>query len=159
MPFPILNQSVVSCPVLICFLTCIQISQEADKVVWYSHLLKNFPQFVVIYTVKCFSVVSEAEADVFSGILLLFLWSNRCWPFDFWFLCLFLSSAWTSGISQFTYYWSLAWRILSNTLLVCEMSALMALLFFGIGMEKLTFSSPVATAEFSKCADILSAAL
>ena len=35
-----------------CFLTCIQISQEAGKVVWYSHLLKNFPQFVVIYTVK-----------------------------------------------------------------------------------------------------------
>ena len=35
-----------------CFLTCIQISQEAGKVVWYSHLLKNFPQFVVIHTVK-----------------------------------------------------------------------------------------------------------
>ena len=38
--------------------------------VWYSHLLKNFPQFVVIYTVKGFSVVSEAELDVlleFSG--------------------------------------------------------------------------------------------
>ena len=33
-----------------CFLTCIQISQEAGEVVWYSHLLKNFPQFVVIYT-------------------------------------------------------------------------------------------------------------
>ena len=38
-----------------------QISQEAGKVVWYSHLLKNFPQFIVIYTVKGFSVVSEAE--------------------------------------------------------------------------------------------------
>ena len=35
-----------------CFLTCIQISQEADKVVWYSHLFKNFPQFVVIHTVS-----------------------------------------------------------------------------------------------------------
>ena len=35
-----------------CFLTCIQISQEASKMVWYSHLLKNFPQFVVIHTVK-----------------------------------------------------------------------------------------------------------
>ena len=33
--------------------------------VWYSHLLKNFPQFVVIYTVKGFSVVNEAEVDVF----------------------------------------------------------------------------------------------
>ena len=48
-----------------CFLTCIQISQEASKVFWYSHLLKNFPQFVVIHTVKDFSVVSEAEVDVF----------------------------------------------------------------------------------------------
>ena len=48
-----------------CFLTCIKISHEAGKVVWYSHLLKNFPQFVVIHTVKGFSVVSEAEVDVF----------------------------------------------------------------------------------------------
>ena len=43
-PFPIWNQSVVPCPVLTgCFLTCIQVSQEVGKVVWYSHLLKNFP--------------------------------------------------------------------------------------------------------------------
>ena len=48
-----------------CFLTCIQVSQEASKVVWYSHLCKNFPQFVVIHTVKSFSVVPETEADVF----------------------------------------------------------------------------------------------
>ena len=54
-----------------CFLTCIQISQEADKVVWYSHLLKNFSQFVVNHTVKSFGVVSEAEVDVF-GTLLFF---------------------------------------------------------------------------------------
>ena len=47
-----------------CFLTCIQISQEAGQVVWYSHLLKNFPQFVVIHTVKGFSIV-KAEVDVF----------------------------------------------------------------------------------------------
>ena len=47
------------------FLTCIQISQEAVKVVWYSHLLKNFPQFVVIHTVKGFGVVNKAEVDVF----------------------------------------------------------------------------------------------
>ena len=44
-----------------CFLTCIQISQEAGNVVWYSHLFKNFPQFVVIYTVKDFSIVNEAD--------------------------------------------------------------------------------------------------
>ena len=49
-----------------CFLACIQVSQEAGKVVWYFHLLKNFPQFVVIHTkVKGISVVNEAEIDVF----------------------------------------------------------------------------------------------
>ena len=48
-----------------CFLTCIQISQEAGQVVWYSHFLKNFPQFVVIHTVKGFSVVNEADGDGF----------------------------------------------------------------------------------------------
>ena len=48
-----------------CFLTCLQISQEAGKVIWYSQLLKNFPQFVVIHIVKGFSIVSEAEVEVF----------------------------------------------------------------------------------------------
>ena len=48
-----------------CFLTCIQISQEAGQVVWYSHLFQNFPQFVVIHTVKGFGLVNKAEADVF----------------------------------------------------------------------------------------------
>ena len=48
-----------------CFLTHIQISQGASKVVWYSHLLKNFPQFVVIHTVKSFGVVNKAVVDVF----------------------------------------------------------------------------------------------
>ena len=48
-----------------CFLTCIQVSQETDKMVWYSHLFKNFPQFVMIHTVKDFSIVDETEVDVF----------------------------------------------------------------------------------------------
>ena len=48
-----------------CFLTGIQISHEAGQVVWYSHLLKGFPQFVVIYTVKGFGVVNKVEIDVF----------------------------------------------------------------------------------------------
>ena len=48
-----------------CFLTCIQISQEAGQVVWYSSLLKKFPQFVVIHTVKGFGRFSKAEVDVF----------------------------------------------------------------------------------------------
>jgi len=68
------------------FLTCIQISQETGKVVWYSYLFKNFSQFVVIHTVNGFGVVSEAEVDVFSGILLLFLWLNGCCRLDLWFL-------------------------------------------------------------------------
>ena len=48
-----------------CFLTCIQISQESGKVVWYPHLLKNFPQVVVIHTGKGFGIVNKAEVDVF----------------------------------------------------------------------------------------------
>ena len=59
-----------------CFFSCTQVSQEAGKVVWYSHLFKNIPQFVLIYTVKIFSIVNEAEVDIF-GILLAFIWSNR----------------------------------------------------------------------------------
>ena len=48
-----------------CFLTCIQISQEVGQVVWYSHLFHNFPQFIVIHTVKGFGIVNKAEIDVF----------------------------------------------------------------------------------------------
>ena len=48
-----------------CFLTCIQVCQEAGHVVWYSHLFENFPQFIVIHTVKGFGIVKKAEIDVF----------------------------------------------------------------------------------------------
>ena len=48
-----------------CFFTCIQFSQEAGQVVWYSHLFKSFPQFIVIHTIKGFSIINEAEVDVF----------------------------------------------------------------------------------------------
>ena len=48
-----------------CFLTCIQISQEASRGVWCSHFFNNFPQFVVIHTVKFFGIVNKAEIDVF----------------------------------------------------------------------------------------------
>src|SRR5574341_437714 len=48
-----------------CFLTCIQISQEAGQVVWYPHLFQNFPQFIVIHRVKGFGIVNKAEIDVF----------------------------------------------------------------------------------------------
>ena len=47
-----------------CFLTCMQVSQEEGKVVWYSHFLKNFPQFVVIHRVKGFGVINETEVDI-----------------------------------------------------------------------------------------------
>ena len=47
------------------FLNCIQISQEAGQVVWYSHLFQNFPQFIVTHTVKGFGIVNKAEIDVF----------------------------------------------------------------------------------------------
>ena len=123
------------------FLTWIHISQEADKVVWYSHLIKYFPQFVMIHTVKCFGVVNKAEADVFLEL--------SCFSYDptdvdnltsgF---SDFSNLAWTSGSSQFTYYWSLAWRTLSITSLGCEMGTIvqqlkhvLTLSFFEIVMK------------------------
>ena len=51
-------------------LACLLISQEEGQVVWYSHLLKYFPQFVVIHTVKGFGIVNKAEIDVFLELLL-----------------------------------------------------------------------------------------
>ena len=48
-----------------CFLPCIQVSQEAGQVVWYSHLFQNFPQFTMIHTVKGFGTVNKAEIGVF----------------------------------------------------------------------------------------------
>ena len=59
-PLPIWNQP-VPCPVLTFFLIYIHISQEAGQVVLYSHLFKNFPQSVVIHTVKGFGVVNKAD--------------------------------------------------------------------------------------------------
>ena len=56
-----------------CFLICIQISQEAGQVFWYSHLFQNFPQFIVIHTVKGFGIVNKAEIDVFFWNSLAFL--------------------------------------------------------------------------------------
>ena len=55
-----------------CFLTCIQISEEVGQVVWYSHLFQNFPQFIVIHTVKGFGIVEKAEIDVFLELFCFF---------------------------------------------------------------------------------------
>jgi len=66
--YSFLNLEPVCCPMSgskCCFLTCIQVSQEVGKVFWYSHLFKNFPQFIVIHTVKGFGIINKAEVDVF----------------------------------------------------------------------------------------------
>ena len=55
-----------------CFLTCIQFSQEAGQVVWYSHIFQNLPQFIVIHTVKGFGIVNTAEIDVFQELSCFF---------------------------------------------------------------------------------------
>ena len=55
-----------------CFLTRIQISQEEDHVVWYSHLFQNFPQFIVIHRVKGFGIVNKAEIDIFRELSCFF---------------------------------------------------------------------------------------
>ena len=88
-PFPIWNQSVVPCLVLIVA------SWPAHRFLRGNIRWCGIPtswrifQFVVTHAVKGFGVVNKAEVDVFSGTLLLFLWSNGCWQFDLWFLCLF----------------------------------------------------------------------
>ena len=106
-----------------CFLlTRIQISQEAGQVVWYSHLSQNFPQFIVIHTVKGFGIVNKAEIDVFLELSCFFhdqadgnLISG--------------SSAFSKtslNIREFTVHVLLKPGLenLSITLLVCEMSAI-----------------------------------
>ena len=122
--------------------------------VWYSYLFKNFPQFFLIHTVKGFGVVNEALTSYFNSRnenfwnslaftmiqQMLVIWSLVPLPF--------LNPAWRSGNSRFTYCWSLACRILSTTLLACEMNAIvqwfkhsLALPFFGTGMKIDLFQS------------------
>ena len=71
-----------------CFLACVQVSQEAGKVVWYSHPFKNFPQFVVIHTAKDFNLVNEAEVDIFLEFPCFFYDPTEI-QFDLCFICLF----------------------------------------------------------------------
>ena len=106
-----------------CFLTCIQISQEAGQVVRYSHLSQNFPQFIVIHTVKDFGIVDKADVDIF---LELFCFFND--PVD--------DGNLTSGSSAISKSSLNIWKFmvhvllkpgledLSITLLACEMSAI-----------------------------------
>ena len=105
-----------------CFMTCMQVSQEAGQVVWYPHLLKNFPQFVVIHTFKGFIIINEAEVDVFFLELSCFLYDPKV--LTVWSLVPlpFLNPVCTSGSSLFIYCWSLAWKFLSIILLECGVS-------------------------------------
>ena len=121
------------------------ISQEADKVVWYSHLFKNFPQLIVIHTVKGFGIVNKAEVDVFLEFSRFFYD-----PVDVGNLISGSSAFSKSSLNiwRFTYCWSLTWRILNITLPVCEMSAVvwlfqncLTLRFFGIGVKTDLFQS------------------
>ena len=146
-----------------CFLTCVQISQEAGQVVWCSHPFQNFPQFIAIHTVKGFGIVNQAEIDVFlelscffddpadvgnliSGSSAFCKTSLNIWKFTVHVLL-------KPGLENFEHYFASVWD-------ECNCAVIWA--FFGIAFLwewKLTFSSPVATAEFSQFAGMLSAAL
>ena len=116
-----------------CFPTCIQISQEAGQVVWCSHLFQNFPQCIVIHTVKGFGIVNKKEIDVFSGTLLLFLMIQQMLAIWSLIPLPFLKPAWTSGNSCFTYCWSLACRVLNY--LLFDMSCYPCSLLISICVE------------------------
>ena len=123
--FPILNQSIVPCLVLTVASWCAY--RFLRKQVRWSGIpiyFKNFPQFIVIHTVKGFSVVNEAEVNFFFFNSLAF--SMIQWMLAVWSLVPlpFLNPVWTSGSSRFTYCWNLAWRILSITSLACEISTI-----------------------------------
>ena len=147
-----------------CFLTCIQVSQEAGQVIWYSHLLKNFPQFVVIYTVKGFGTINKAEVDVFLELSCYFhdpadvgnlisassafsKTSLNIWNFMVHILL-------KPGLENFEHYFTSMWD-------ECN-CAVVWVFFIIVFLElewKLIFSSPVVTAEFSKFPGILNTAL
>ena len=90
-----------------CFLTCIQVSQEAGEVVWYSHLLKNFPQFVVIHTVKGCVVLSVQ--NVLLGFKDTYLFTFGLSPYCVWDivsrnLLVYLGPYWFSSLYGMTIF-------------------------------------------------------
>ena len=99
------------------------ISQEAGQVVWYSHLFKIFPQFVVIHTVKGFGLFNKAEVDVFVELSCFF-----DDPVDVGNLISGSSAFSESNLNiwKFTVHILLkpGWRTFSITLLACELSAI-----------------------------------
>ena len=142
-----------------CFLTCIQVSQEAGKLVWYSHILKNFSQFVVIHTVKGYSVVNEAEVDVFLEFPCFFYDPTDVGNLISGFSAFSNSSLYIQTFSvrillkpsleDFEHYLAIMWN---------ECNCVVVWTFFGTGMKTDLFQF-VATAEFSKFAGLLSSAL
>ena len=125
---------------------------------------KNFPQFVVIHSFKGFSIVNEAEVDIFLEFF-CFLYDTLDVGNLIAGSSAVLNPACTSRSPQFTYRWSLPWRILSFTLLACEIRAIvlqfeysLSLPFFGIGMKTDLFQSCGHCRVF-KFASILRAAL
>ena len=110
-----------------CLLTCILVSQEAGQVVWYSHLFQNFPQLIVIHTVKGFGIVNKAEIDVFLELSCFF-----DDPVDVGNLISGSSAFSKSSLNIWKFMVQVllkpdspeSWRILSITLLACEMSAI-----------------------------------
>ena len=123
--FPICKQCIVPSLVLtVASWLAYKFCRRQVRWLWSSHLFKNFPQFALIHTVKGLTIVNETEVGLFFWNSLAFsmiqqmlaIWSLIPMPF--------LNPDWTSGRSQFTYCWSLAWRILSITLLACEMSVI-----------------------------------
>ena len=148
-----------------CFLTCIQISQEATQVVWYSHLLKNFPQFIVIHTVKGFGIVNKAKVDVYLEISCFFddpmdvdnlisgssafsKSSLNIWKFTVRVLL-------KPGLENFEHYFTSMWD---------KCNCVVVWAFFGIVFlwdwnENWPFPVLWPLMEFSKYADILRAAL
>ena len=145
--FPNWNQSIVPCK----FLTVASwpaYSFLRRQIKWSGIPISSRTfQFVVIHTIKSFGIVSKAKVDFFLNSLtfLMIQWMLAIWslvPLPF------LNPSWASGISLFMYWWSLAWRILSITLLVCEISATLwvfehslAFPFFGIGIKTDLFQS------------------
>ena len=132
-----------------CFLTYIQVSQETGKVVGYSqpHLCKNFPQLVVIHRVKGFSIVSEAKVDVFLEFVCFFYDPTNIGNLISGFSPFSTPTLYIES-SQFTYCWSLAWKILRLTLRACKISTtvrwcehFLVLPFFGTGVKTDLFQS------------------
>ena len=126
-PFPIWNLSVVPCPVLIVascpayrFLKR-QVRWSGITISWriFQSLLWSTQSKALVHTVKGFG----NKADVFLE-LSCFLMIQQMLAIGSLVPLPFLNPAWTSGSSRFMYCWSLAWRILSVTLLACEMSAI-----------------------------------